>query len=173
MGGRYVLVGHSCGATLAFQVPEVDGRGGDVPKPCCVVGSEGIYDLPSLVERNQHPFYREFVVSTFGDDETTWTAASPCRAGPSSKLWGKTGVLLISHSDEDEYVEKAQSLDMLDHIKATKTAEQEAVYVPAEGKHDEVHEKGGEMARIIEVALKMVWVKEWGMGVGLDESGGS
>ncbi|KFY86757.1 hypothetical protein V500_07415 [Pseudogymnoascus sp. VKM F-4518 (FW-2643)] len=166
--GRYVLVGHSCGATLAFQIPEM-GRGGErVPRPRCIVGSEGIYDLPALVERNQHPFYREFVVSAFGDDEATWAAASPCRAAGSPKLWEKTGLLIISHSDEDEYVEKEQSLDMLERIKASKTDAQEVVYVPAEGRHDEIHEKGGELARIIEVGVKMVWVKGWGADWGVD-----
>lgn len=142
------------------------GKGGEVPRPRCIIGSEGIYDLPSLVERNQHPFYRDFVVSAFGESESAWAAASPRTAAVGSKLWEKAGVLLISHSDEDEYVEKAQSMDMLERIKATKTDAQEALYVPAEGRHDEVHEKGGELARIIEVGVKMVWVRGWGANVG-------
>lgn len=159
INGRYLLAGHSCGATLAFQIPEMGEGGERVPRPRCVVGSEGIYDLPALVERNQHPFYREFVVSAFGDDEAAWVEASPRRAAAGSKLWEKAGLLLISHSDEDEYVEKAQSLDMLERIQATKTDAQDAVYVPAEGRHDEVHEKGEELARVIKVGVKMVWVR--------------
>ncbi|OBT49617.1 hypothetical protein VE04_09957, partial [Pseudogymnoascus sp. 24MN13] len=110
----------TCGATLAFQLPETMEGGEKLPLPLGMLGSEGIYDIPSLVERNKHPFYREFVVSAFGPSEATWAAASPRHAATGSKLWEKTGVLIISHSDDDEYVEKAQSTDMLEHIKATK-----------------------------------------------------
>ncbi|OBT81515.1 hypothetical protein VE02_09753 [Pseudogymnoascus sp. 03VT05] len=172
IAGRYLLAGHSCGATLAFQLPGTTAEGGKLPLPLGILGSEGIYDIPSLVERNQHPFYREFVVSAFGDSESTWwSSASPRLAAPGSKLWEKTPVLLISHSEEDEYVEKAQSLDMLKRIKETKEDGQ-AVYVPAEGKHDEIHEKGEEMARIVGTGVKMVWVVGWGAEVG-DVGGGT
>ncbi|ELR06821.1 hypothetical protein GMDG_08113 [Pseudogymnoascus destructans 20631-21] len=135
-------------------------RGGRLPVPLGMLGSEGIYDIPSLISRNEHPIYREFVVSAFGEREETWSAASPSMA-PGSKLWEKTGVLIMSHSEEDEYVEKAQSVDMLERIKEVKKDGQ-AVYVEAEGKHDEMHEKGGEMARIIGTGLEMVWVVGWG-----------
>ncbi|KFY80559.1 hypothetical protein V499_00605 [Pseudogymnoascus sp. VKM F-103] len=139
-------------------------EGGEkLPLPLGMLGSEGIYDIPSLVERNKHPFYREFVVSAFGPSEATWAAASPRQAATGSKLWEKTEVLIISHSDDDEYVEKEQSTDMLEHIKATKKDGQgQAVYLPAEGKHDEIHEKGVEMARIVGTGLEMVWVVGWG-----------
>ncbi|OBT73198.1 hypothetical protein VF21_08710 [Pseudogymnoascus sp. 05NY08] len=171
IGGRYLLAGHSCGATLAFQLPETAGGGEELPKPLGILGSEGIYDIPSLVERNQHPFYREFVVSAFGEAESTWSSASPCLAPQGSKLWEKTPVLLISHSEEDEYVEKAQSTDMLERIREIKGGKGEVVYVPAEGKHDEIHEKGEEMARIVGMGVKMVWVVGWGAELG-DVGGG-
>lgn len=153
INGRYLLAGHSCGATLAFQLPEEE-RGEKLPVPRCIIGSEGIYDIPSLLERNRHPFYRGFVVSAFGDDGAVWTAVSPttARKGP-TKLWEKTGVLLISHSEEDEYVEKEQSVDMLERIKREVREGQEMSYVEARGRHDEVHEKGGELARIIGVGI--------------------
>ncbi|OBT65069.1 hypothetical protein VE03_05209 [Pseudogymnoascus sp. 23342-1-I1] len=167
IGGRYVLVGHSCGATLAFQLPaRIGGEGGEeVPVPRCVVGSEGIYDIPALVERNQHPFYREFVTAAFGVDEGVWAAASPRLAaageGAVPKLWEKAGAVVVSHSEGDEYVEMAQSLEMLERVKKTKREGQEVLFVEAVGRHDEVHEKGGELARVIEVGVRMGWVA-WG-----------
>lgn len=150
INGRYLLAGHSCGATLAFQLPEEE-RGEKLPVPRCVIGSEGIYDIPSLLERNRHPFYRDFVTSAFGDDEDVWTAVSPttARGGP-TKLWEKAGVLLISHSEDDEYVEKEQSVDMLERIKREG---RDGEYVEARGRHDEVHERGGELARVIGVGI--------------------
>lgn len=151
---RYLLVGHSCGATLAFQIP-VEGDGMDrTPQPLCIIGSEGIYNLPSLLETHQDsPFYKEFVIAAFGTTESVWDKASPSRA-ESSAIWTKTNVLLISHSDEDELVETEQSLQMLDCISKVKNGRGHVAYVPASGKHDEIHETGKELARIITVGLK-------------------
>ncbi|KFY70699.1 hypothetical protein V498_10262, partial [Pseudogymnoascus sp. VKM F-4517 (FW-2822)] len=117
--GRYLLAGHSCGATLAFQVPAISGGGEKLPVPSVIIGSEGIYDIPSLLERNSHPIYREFIISAFGEAEEMWGAASPRLAasgGEEPRLWEKAGVVTISHSEEDEYVEMAQSVDMLERV---------------------------------------------------------
>ncbi|OBT43356.1 hypothetical protein VE00_05755 [Pseudogymnoascus sp. WSF 3629] len=171
INGRYLLAGHSCGATLAFQLPETSAGGEKMPLPLGILGSEGIYDIPSLLSRNQHPIYREFITSAFGPTPSTWSSASPLLARPGSKLWEKTPVLIISHSEEDEYVEKAQSLDMLERIREVKGGEGQAVYVKAEGRHDEIHEKGTEMARIVGTGVKMGWVVGWGGEVG-DVGGG-
>lgn len=152
---RYLLVGHSCGATLAFQIPEKHGKE-TVPRPSCIIGSEGIYDLPSLLSTHQdspfYPFYLQFIVSAFGEIESAWIEASPCAAKAPS-IWAKTKVLMISHSEEDDLVEKQQSLKMLARITETKEWDGQATYVPVFGNHDEIHEKGVEMARIIEEGL--------------------
>jgi kynurenine formamidase len=47
-GNNYILVGHSCGATLTFQIPNGNGF---VP-PAGVLGVEGIYYLGRL--RDDH-----------------------------------------------------------------------------------------------------------------------
>ncbi|KFY42270.1 hypothetical protein V494_02489, partial [Pseudogymnoascus sp. VKM F-4513 (FW-928)] len=100
-----MLVGHSCGATLAFQVPITAPGGEALPVPRCILGSEGIYDIPSLVARNSHPAYREFVTAAFGDDESAWVAASPLLAhrdrDAKDRLWEEVGIVFISHSEED------------------------------------------------------------------------
>jgi kynurenine formamidase len=64
----YILVGHSAGACLAFQVsqwPECKG----------IIGVEGIYDLEDLVD--EYPQYRDFVEEAFGTDIGGWREASP------------------------------------------------------------------------------------------------
>lgn len=152
---RYLIVGHSCGATLAFQIPEKDGQE-KVPQPFCIIGSEGIYDLPSLVEvHKDSPFYRQFVVAAFGNDKNAWIEASPCTARAPA-IWAKTNALIISHSDDDELVEKQQALMMLERLYTTDEWHGQARYVSVSGKHDEVHEKGTELARIIEEGLTLM-----------------
>jgi acetyl esterase/lipase len=153
INGRYLLVGHSCGATLAFQVPERYGSE-KVPQPACIVGSEGIYDLPSLlVVHNDIPYYRHFVVAAFGNVESAWKQASPHTA-EAPAIWAKTKVLIISHSEDDELVEKEQAMMMLRRLVETNEWHGQMRYVPARGMHDEVYEKGVELARIIEEGLK-------------------
>ncbi|RPB28420.1 alpha/beta-hydrolase, partial [Terfezia boudieri ATCC MYA-4762] len=60
---NYILIGHSAGATLCFQIL---GSGtpctGLLPK--AVIGLAGIYDLRGLVE--EYPDYRGFVEGAFG-----------------------------------------------------------------------------------------------------------
>lgn len=64
---NYILIGHSAGATLCFQIL---GSGtpctGLLPK--AVIGLAGIYDLRGLVE--EYPDYRGFVEGAFGVTST-------------------------------------------------------------------------------------------------------
>ncbi|CAG7922045.1 unnamed protein product [Penicillium olsonii] len=117
-GGRYILVGHSCGATLAFQVvmgavsnhreqafsgatenPEisvgvVSASPGPLPppltaQPTAIVGVAGIYDLRRL--RDSHPdisAYREFIEGAFEADELLWDGVSPAQMAGSRGVEG-------------------------------------------------------------------------------------
>jgi kynurenine formamidase len=90
----YTLSGHSCGATLAFQaILQRPGRYGlenlrDAPCPAALLGLNGLYDLPALVnglgashEHLRHVY--ELVLSNaFGVDTGTWKAASPAHFDP-------------------------------------------------------------------------------------------
>jgi len=60
---NYILIGHSAGATLCFQIL---GSGTPCTKlfPKAVIGLAGIYDLRDLVE--EYPDYRGFVEGAFG-----------------------------------------------------------------------------------------------------------
>ncbi|CAI7610414.1 unnamed protein product [Penicillium glandicola] len=106
-GTRYILAGHSCGATLAFQTvmgavsghreeaststtysPDnstaiISGSPGPLPlpltaQPTAIVGVAGIYDLRRL--RDTHAdisAYQEFIEGAFGADEMLWDGVSP------------------------------------------------------------------------------------------------
>ncbi|KAJ5637604.1 hypothetical protein N7490_007483 [Penicillium lividum] len=107
-GPRYILVGHSCGATLAFQAvmgavanhreqsfnggPDDDGAGARVsmspgplpPKlsahPAAIVGVAGIYDLRRLQDTHRNiGAYREFIEGAFGNDVMLWDGVSPAQ----------------------------------------------------------------------------------------------
>lgn len=149
ISGRYVLVGHSCGATLAFQVPIEYNHFTMVPQPACIIGSEGIYDIPSLVKVHDHvPYYRQFCCAAFGNVEKAWVEASPYTA-KTQAIWANTRTLIISHSEEDDLVEKEQATKMLERFAETPEWHGQSRYTPVTGSHNETWEKGTEMAKII------------------------
>ncbi|KAF7719343.1 Uncharacterized protein PECH_006373 [Penicillium ucsense] len=108
-GQRYILVGHSCGATLAFQAvmgaiaghrEQVSDQGtndcdvqtepvSSSPEPlpprlsahpAAIIGVAGIYDLRAIVKSHRDIVeYRQFVEGAFGADETLWDAVSPAQ----------------------------------------------------------------------------------------------
>ena len=105
---RYVLVGHSCGATLAWQAVMAMSQAPcnnnnnspthwhrcyeiarDVVPPLGVFGLCGIYNLPQLVNDNKFkhiPAYREFATGAFGPEEDVWRDVSPAAESNRSKL---------------------------------------------------------------------------------------
>jgi kynurenine formamidase len=90
----YILSGHSCGACIAFQTilqsPGYFGieNIGDAPAPAALIGLNGLYDLPDLVDGlgSSHEHlrreYEMLITNAFGPDKTTWPAASPTRFDP-------------------------------------------------------------------------------------------
>ncbi|KAL1836699.1 hypothetical protein VTJ49DRAFT_4758 [Mycothermus thermophilus] len=97
---QWILAGHSCGATLAFQAVASPSRWGlplpppppqpqplHFPKPTALIGFEGLYDLAGFIASPPEHYawlregYREFVSGAFGDDETVWRAVCPAREG--------------------------------------------------------------------------------------------
>ncbi|KAJ5158928.1 uncharacterized protein N7500_008579 [Penicillium coprophilum] len=108
-GSRYILIGHSCGATLAFQAvmgavshhreqafvgstenPDnsigfVSASPGPLPpaltaQPTAIVGVAGIYDLRRLRDTHANiSAYHEFIEGAFGTDEVLWDGVSPAQ----------------------------------------------------------------------------------------------
>ncbi|KAI5780480.1 Alpha/Beta hydrolase protein [Geopyxis carbonaria] len=100
---RFVLVGHSAGATLAFQSLPALSLSATLTPPLAIFGIEGIYDLPDLIA--EYPSYRSFVSGAFGDDTDTWPQVGQDAAG-------YRGLVVLCHSDEDELLSWRQTEGM-------------------------------------------------------------
>ncbi|GBF67195.1 hypothetical protein TMEN_9918 [Trichophyton mentagrophytes] len=115
-GERYVLAGHSCGGTMAFQVvmDRVLGAG-EVVRPLAVVSVAGVTNLAALVQEKAHiGAYREFVTGAFGDeaDGKVWGAVSPAvdgeGAGGVVDSWKNGRVVVMGFSVNDEALPGSQ-----------------------------------------------------------------
>jgi kynurenine formamidase len=122
----YILSGHSAGACLAFQAllqpPRHYGLGylPEAPCPAAILGLNGLYDLPELVDRpgtsHEHlrDEYERFLSSAFGTDKSKWPTASPARFDP-SEIAGRVRegsapqLVVLDQSTEDQLVPMNQS----------------------------------------------------------------
>ena len=157
-GENYLLVGHSCGATLALQAImrpwTLDTKEFKLKLPIGVVGIEGIYDLALLVKTHSHPIYREFVEGAFGDP-SNWEDASPTSAMV-SQSWLNGKIVVLAHSSEDELVDWAQTEAMCDQLWKEKRSSRRDTVIKLKGNHDVIWEEGKEMAKAIELAFEML-----------------
>jgi kynurenine formamidase len=164
-GNRYILIGHSCGATLAFQVAIRRYWGAqyestlalelNVEPPLAIMGVEGIYDLPALVEEYaRESVYRDFITNAFGPNEDTWAEASMTKAD-FEESWSDGMRAVLVHSKADELVSMKQPKLMLESLKAQGWKEGEeggrrCEMVELEGlEHDEVWRDGRLLADVI------------------------
>jgi kynurenine formamidase len=151
----FLLVGHSAGATLAFQIQE-EFENFKIPIPLGVLGVEGIYDIPVLVKTYESiPAYKEFVENAFGPDEVVWENASPAHSKMPA-AWDKAGAIIIAHSDEDELLDRRQADAMMKRLQQSPSRRDKTHYFPATGQHDEIWKDGHELARLIENALALL-----------------
>lgn len=108
----YILSGHSCGATLAFQAALQPPRSyglEDVPEapcPAAAIGLNGVYDLPALGHGSAGS--RELLSNAFGPDERKWSAASPALFDPvqiaERVQKGKAPRLVLVDQSQDDQV---------------------------------------------------------------------
>jgi len=167
---RYVLVGHSCGAALAFQVAmkrfwgtqyePTDGFTLNVIPPIAILGVEGLYDLSALVSHHSDdPSYRGFVSNAFGDDHSLWAAISPV-SGDFETSWPDGKLAAIAHSRDDELVEweqvdlqhRALKLQGWDEAGGDRRLK----LIELAGKHDQVWQDGRELARAIQLTVQVI-----------------
>lgn len=153
----YLLVGHSCGATLTFQLP-TSYRGTAIPVPVVALGSEGIYDFETLVKTHESiQDYLNFITAAFGSSEAVWKDASPASSTTKTAAWQEATLVVISHSPEDELVDQIQADLMEQRIKRYWDEEKRGVPlyipVPATGKHDDVWKTGDGLALVISQTL--------------------
>ncbi|KAL9113421.1 MAG: hypothetical protein Q9227_002462 [Pyrenula ochraceoflavens] len=193
-GNRYILIGHSVGATLAYQVgmrcsiPWELGKQGkrevEVKQPLAIVGVEGIYDVPKMLERHKdEEIYGQFVRGALGEDEGVWKGVSPARWGREGfvRSWkenvvgkGEGGgevLAVVVHSRGDELVEWGQVEDMEGCLKKKEGEDEgkrgedgiEYRFIEVKGRHHEVWSEGRELARVVgEVVGKVVDMMGWG-----------
>ncbi|KAF2722828.1 alpha/beta-hydrolase [Polychaeton citri CBS 116435] len=167
---RYVLVGHSCGATLALQVAMKRYWGSqyestlalelNVVPPVAMVGLAGLYDLPRLVayhDAKGEAAYRGFVTDAFGNDRDLWRDASPAAASDFDQSWEDGRLVVIAHSRDDRLVEWEQAelmLRSLEHQGFTKDGTgKRSSLLKITGDHDQIWQEGHEVARAIEHAI--------------------
>ncbi|KAJ3011812.1 Kynurenine formamidase [Thoreauomyces humboldtii] len=159
------LVGHSAGATmsgvLALQPQWLEDLGGRSLWDAIggVVGVEGIYDIPSLVD--EWPSYIDFIEEAFTSDRSIWTDASPqCHTLPSTTPKGAPPYVLpphlIIHSPDDELLNTGPSKEYADHIK---TMGKDVEFTTAvKGKHDDMLRERAFFDTVIEF-VNSKWIK--------------
>ena len=159
---RYILVGHSVGATMALQVvlgSRIPGlgpqsmRSEQSPQPSAILGVCGIYDIPELLKSYSHvPIYHDFIVGAFGCNDSLYSQVSPARhrASEYSAAWKKGRLLMLAESSEDELI-NAQQLELMQEVfrDADSRVATEIRTLQIHGEHDDIWRKGKEMARAV------------------------
>ncbi|KAE9984828.1 hypothetical protein EG328_008230 [Venturia inaequalis] len=165
-GSNYVLVGHSCGATLALQVAMDhkrwidDAWGLKVAKPKSIIGLNGLYDMPKLItspgtnHENLVPVYTAFMKLAFGANEKVWYDICPSSVDNWAEEWEEGREIILAQSLEDELVPYFQTKDMLKRLNASKNGSLVVREVPAAGDHNFLWEDGKTLAQIILEAVK-------------------
>jgi kynurenine formamidase len=154
---RYLLVGHSAGATMAFELPS-SGASHKIPKPVAILGVAGIYDFEEFIRsHSQIPAYHELMENAF-PDRATWKDAGPyTNREHSPAIWELTKMVIISHSDQDELVENGQALSMWNRARSesgTISTHRVTLSLKASGSHNEIWRSGTILARLITDSIK-------------------
>ncbi|KAI2466704.1 alpha/beta-hydrolase [Annulohypoxylon bovei var. microspora] len=153
-GARYVLLGHSAGGCLAYQLlataPPSGSSAGEAGKeaqlPEAVLGVEGIYDMTGLNARVGGS-YAEFLSAAFGPLED-WDEAAPMKfAGRYGDRF--KGLAVLAHSPDDELVDMPETEGMAERLSGDLGAEKVLVFKDLEGTHDQIVEDGGGIARTV------------------------
>ncbi|KAF1984701.1 hypothetical protein K402DRAFT_380443 [Aulographum hederae CBS 113979] len=128
-GHDYILVGHSCGGTIAFQVAlsqkpwtnpspsepsqtatTTDNEDDDTPSPpISLLSLAGLHNLPLLATNHiSIPFYATFLAAAFGPSRAVWEAASPTSFSRLTERWEGGRLVVLGWSGEDGLVEGEQ-----------------------------------------------------------------
>ncbi|KAL8879528.1 MAG: hypothetical protein Q9198_002876 [Flavoplaca austrocitrina] len=176
-----ILVGHSVGATIAFALALELGYSDDADrddveglkdKIKAVVGIEGIYDFTAL--RDAHLDYRsiyeDFTNGAFGAEaDGNWEKGNVIRMIADGMEMSKTAVVVLGQSREDELVEWSQIEMMGQALREKywrkgaedgKGVAKEVLVEELKGGHDEIWEKGEQLAKCIALAVeRRIWRK--------------
>ncbi|KAG5926969.1 hypothetical protein E4U53_002949 [Claviceps sorghi] len=167
-GNKYILVGHSCGATLAFQAAMNPGRWGIgmakdlIDAPLMVMGVNGLYDMPELIENpgGQHDQYQsayaQFTRNAFGDDKDVWKAVSPAFVDDWATEWPDGRRVMLVQAPRDNLVPYGQGERMKDSLVGSKADRLVVELTDGDGEHDEIWQKGTLLAKLLTRAIDVV-----------------
>lgn len=153
----YILMGHSAGAMLAFQllmeskIPSPSTESISTPLPIAILGLSGIYDLEGLDRR--HEGYTSFITSAFGEDKKTWATASPAHYKDGFRTsWAKGKLVILAWSPEDTLVDEPE-IDSMAGVLSNENIPFE-VDKRLRGEHDFIWQDGSQLSILISNLLK-------------------
>lgn len=156
---RYILAGHSCGATIAYQALayRMAHESRDFVPPQAIVGIAGLYDLVLLRNMDpEPPVCQDFLSAAFGADEAIWREQSPVN-GNYGSLWPDGRIAVLAICREDEYVSPRQREEMVTALRAWEDGIGRFVEtLDLDGSHDEVWKKGVGLTNCIEEAISVL-----------------
>jgi kynurenine formamidase len=157
IANRYLLIGHSAGATMAFELHNWYFPGKSLPVPAGILGVSGIYHFDAFVESHSDiPAYAELMENAF-PDKTQWEKAAPYSARfPDYAVCEKVKAVIISHSDEDELIEKGQASFMLERARQIPQSKDKVHFLKASGGHDEIWGSGYILADLITKSIELL-----------------
>ncbi|KAG5917156.1 hypothetical protein E4U42_007371 [Claviceps africana] len=167
-GNNYILVGHSCGATLAFQAamnPERWAAGtvkDPIHAPWMVLGINGLYDMLELTENpgGQHdqyrPTYAQITRNAFGHDKDVWRAISPAFVDDWATEWPDGRHVMLVQGPQDELVPYRQGERMKDSLVGSKADRLVVELTDGDGEHDDIWRKGTLLAKLLTRAVDTV-----------------
>lgn len=163
---NYILIGHSSGATLAYQLimghAPLQGCSTVTPPtiylPTAIIGIYGIYDLVGLNTRYKGQ-YAEFMGGAFGDDRQMWHQVSPSLfSGRFKKNWVGGRYALLADSAEDSLLDSHEVSLM--EARLAKEGINLAVVDDLVGDHDFVWKDGSQVARLVSQCLESLRVSD-------------
>ncbi|KAJ5146145.1 alpha/beta-hydrolase [Penicillium bovifimosum] len=172
-GDRYILVGHSAGATLAFQFA-MEQPSSALKKPLAILGASGIYDLRKLLNSiwpvvEYREEYVHMLESAFGaggftygeynedSDGCGWDLASPAKATTYGSSWPNAQIAMLVHSSSDELVPLEQSTQFATVLESSLAPGAVChTRFNLAGSHDDIWRKPEEMVRLILEAVMML-----------------
>ncbi|KAG5655743.1 hypothetical protein KAF25_008862 [Fusarium avenaceum] len=154
LSDNYILIGHSVGATLAFQVlmgDDVLASHPEAPLPTAIIGVSGIYDIGGLNDRFNGQ-YAGFIQGALGEDKSVWEKASPAKFASSFKdKWANGKFIMLAWSSEDTLIDEPEIDNMATLL--TKQGLKLEVNKDLRGEHDFLWQDGSQIARMVITTL--------------------
>ncbi|TQS35173.1 hypothetical protein Golomagni_04413 [Golovinomyces magnicellulatus] len=158
VGQRYILAGHSCGATLAFQTIMSQFAVPKFAKPRGIVGLAGIYNLRGLRDRKSDEVYQTFLTGAFGENEADWDSASPVNMVPTENPWPNGRLVILASSTMDEAVDAEQIDEMAKTLEGYDGLKIDTWKQILHCSHDEIWSGDG-LAEVLERFLDVYFLK--------------